>query len=152
MINEALRRIGRVQKIDSAALELQRRFNAFDPGRGVQASLEAARQKLDEAEAAHKAIRTEVEDLELKNKGFEQKMESEKKRLYSGGVYNAKDAEAIDKELNNLKERRSANEDRILQLWDEVEPAKEVVAKAKAEFQAAEAKSKEYADKFNAIK
>ncbi len=152
MINEALKKIGRVQKIDSAALELQRRFSTIDPGRGAQAGLEAARQKLDEAEAAHKAIRTELEDLELKNKGFEQKMASEKNRLYSGGVYNAKDAEAIDKEINNLKDRRSANDDRILQLWDEVEPAKEAVAKAKAEYQTAEAKSKEYADKFNAIK
>lgn len=151
MINAALKKIGRVQKIDSAALELQRRFAAIDPGRGARKELEEARTEMEAAEAAHKTIRTELEDLELKNKGLEQKMESEKKRLYSGGVYNAKDAEAIDREIQNLKTRRSANDDRILELWEEVEPAKKSADAARAKFEEAEKKLRDYEARYAAI-
>jgi predicted nucleic acid-binding Zn-ribbon protein len=152
MINEALKQIARVQKIDSAALELQRRFAHIDPGKHAHEEYAAAKAALDEAESLYKAVRTELEDLELANKGFEQKAEAEKKRLYSGGVYNAKDAENIDREIASLMKRRSQNDDRILELWDLVEPAKQKAAEAKAEFDKAEAKLKEYEAKYAAIK
>lgn len=152
MLNEALRRIARVQKIDSAILELQKRFSSIDPGRSANAKLAEAQAKRDEAEAAFKAVRSEIEDLELKTKGIESKMDSEQKRLYSGGVYNAKDAEAIDKELSNLKTRRGQIDDRVLELWDQIEPAKARAEEAQNEYQKVEAQAKEYEAKYNEVK
>lgn len=152
MLNQELRKIARVQKVDSAILELQKRFNAIDPGRSIAAQLEEARRKKEEAEAALKAVRTEAEDLELGTKALDSKIEAEKKKLYSGGVYNAKDAENIDKEVKNLMARRGANDDKLLVLWDQVEPAKQAVLKATQEFEAVEAKFREYSQKYAAAK
>ena len=152
MINEALKKIARVQKIDSAALELQRRFAHIDPGKHAQKEFAAAKAVFDEAETEAKTVRTELEDLELKNKGIEQKIDSEKKKLYSGGVYNAKDAENIEREVANLNKRRGENDDRILELWELVQPAKGRAAEAKAVMDKAEARVKEYEAKYIALK
>jgi predicted nucleic acid-binding Zn-ribbon protein len=152
MLNEALKQIGQVQKIDLAILQLQKRFSMIDPGSKTAAGLVEAKANLDAADAAHKAIRTEIEDLELQTKSFEQKMESEKKRLYSGGVYNAKDADNIDREIANLTERRSKADDRILELWEQIDPAKEFVDKARALYSEAESRANEYAAKYNEAK
>ncbi|MGI8922991.1 MAG: zinc ribbon domain-containing protein [Fimbriimonadales bacterium] len=152
MINQALKKIGRVQKIDSLILELQRKFSLIDPGRGAQAAMEQAKASLEQAESKLKTIRTEVEDLELQSKSFEQKMVSEKNRLYSGGVYNAKDAEAIERELANLNTRRGQADDRILELWEQVEPAKVEMEIAMSEFDAASAKVAEYAAKYEQVR
>jgi predicted nucleic acid-binding Zn-ribbon protein len=152
MVNQALKQIGNVQKVDSAILELQRRFAHIDPGKAVAAELAAAKAQLDEKDNAYKAVRTEIEDLELKNKGIESKVESEKKKLYSGGVYNAKDAENIEKAVQNQLAQRSQNDDRLLELWEQLEPAKKAAEEQQAEYAKVEAKAKEYAQKYAAAK
>ncbi|HET6644953.1 MAG TPA: C4-type zinc ribbon domain-containing protein [Fimbriimonadales bacterium] len=152
MLNEALRKIAKVQTVDTAIQELQRRFSAIDPGRGPKASEEASRMRLEEAEGELKAVRSEIEDLELKTKSMEQKIASEKNRLYSGGVYNAKDAEAIEREIANIMQRRGAADDRILELWDLVEPKKQAVEVAKAAHDAAAARLTEYEAKYRTVR
>ena len=152
MLNEALRKIAKVQAIDTAIQELQRKFSAIDPGRGPKASEEASRIRLEEAEGEFKAVRAEIEDLELKTKSMEQKIASEKNRLYAGGVYNAKDAEAIEREIANIMKRRGAADDRILELWDLVEPRKQAAEEAKAVHDAAAAKLADYEVKYKAVR
>lgn len=151
-MNDALKKVARVQKVDTAILEAKRKFAAIDPGRGVQAARDAAQAAFDEAAAAHKALRTEVEDLELATKGIEQKIESEQKRLYSGGVYNAKDADAIDREVANLKDRRSKNDERILELWELIPPAKQAEETEAEKLKATEAKLAEYRGKYEKVR
>ncbi|MDQ2985268.1 MAG: hypothetical protein M3R13_00935 [Armatimonadota bacterium] len=152
MINAALKKIGKVQKVDTAIQELKRKFATIDPGRGPTAALDEAKRQHDEAAGAHSALRQEAEDLELATKGFEQKIESEQKRLYSGGVYNAKDADAIDREVANLKERRSKNDERILELWELIPPAKAAEEAVALQVKAAEARLAEYRAKYDAFK
>ena len=147
-MNAELKRIAVVQKVDTAIQELKRKFATIDPGRGATAAVGAAKAALDVAAEAHASLRREVEDLELATKGFEQKIESEQKRLYSGGVYNSKDAEAIDREVANLKSRRATNDERILELWELIPPAKEAEENAKAEHEAAAARLSEYKTKY----
>src|SRR5688500_6928941 len=152
MMNEELKKIAKVQKVDTAIHELKRKFASIDPGRGPMAAVEAAKSALGEATNAHSALRQEAEDLELSTKGIEQKIESEQKRLYSGGVYNAKDADAIDREVANLKVRRAKNDERILELWEEVPPAKAVEEAAAEALKEAEARLTEYRTKYDTFK
>lgn len=151
-MNEELKKIAKVQKVDTAINELKRKFASIDPGRGPTAAVEQAKQELEAAANAHKLLRQESEDLELSTKGIEQKIESEQKRLYSGGVYNAKDADAIDREVANLKERRAKNDERILELWELVSPAKEVEDGAAAALKAAEQRLTEYQGKYHTFR
>jgi predicted nucleic acid-binding Zn-ribbon protein len=152
MMNEELKKIAKVQKVDTAINELKRKFASIDPGRGPMAAVEQAKQNLEAAAGAHSVLRQEAEDLELSTKGIEQKIESEQKRLYSGGVYNAKDAEAIDREVANLKQRRSKNDERLLELWEEVPPAKAHEEAVAEELRAAEARLAEYRTKYDTFR
>lgn len=140
MLMESLRQIGRVQKIDSMILELKRRFAAVDPGRAAMSAFEAAKAAADAAEARLKSVRSEIEDLELQSKSIDQKIEKEQARLYSGGIYNAKDADAIDREVKNLRERKSKIEDRLIELYDEIEPATQAYEKASSQLKEEEKK------------
>jgi len=151
-MNEELKKIAKVQKVDTAIHELKRKFATIDPGRGPMAAVEAAKATLEEAANAHRTLRQEAEDLELSTKGIEQKIESEQKRLYSGGVYNAKDAEAIDREVANLKERRAKNDERLLELWEQVPPAKQVEQEAADALKATESRLTEYRGKYDTFK
>jgi predicted nucleic acid-binding Zn-ribbon protein len=152
MMNEELKRIAVVQKVDTAIQELKRKFATIDPGHAAEAAVEKAKAKLDEAAEGHARLRREVEDLELATKGFENKIEAEQKRLYSGGVYNAKDADAIDREVANLKTRRSANDERILDLWEQIPAAKEAEDSAMAEHSAARERYQEYKEKYEVFR
>lgn len=147
-MNEELKKIARVQKVDTAIHELKRKFATIDPGKGPMAALEEAKRAHAEAAEAHQALRREAEDLELATKGFEQKIEAEQKRLYSGGVYNAKDADAIGREVENLKARRATNDERILELWELIPPAKQAEDAAAEVVKAAEARLAEYREKY----
>lgn len=151
-MNEELKKIAKVQKVDTAINELKRKFATIDPGRGPMAAVEAARQALAETASAHSTLRQEAEDLELSTKGIEQKIESEQKRLYSGGVYNAKDADAIDREVANLKTRRAKNDERLLELWEEVPPAKQREDEVAEALKAAEARLAEYRSKYDTFR
>lgn len=148
-MNEALKKIARVQKVDTAIQELKRKLSTIDPGRGPMAALSDAKQALADAAAAHQALRQEAEDLELATKGFEQKILKEQERLYSGGVYNAKDADAIGREVENLKQRRTKNDERILELWELLPPAKKAEEAAADVVIAAEERLAEYKAKYD---
>lgn len=152
MLTQALNDVLKLQKIDSEIHELETRFAAIDPGRKLAATVEKARQAKEAAEAKLKEMRQEVEDLQLKTKGIEQKIESEAKRLYSGGVYNAKDAEAIDREIANLKQRRAQADERVLELWELLPTVEKEFNEKLATLQEAEALLEEHRRKYEEVK
>jgi predicted nucleic acid-binding Zn-ribbon protein len=152
MLNEALNKVARVQKVDAAILELQRRIASIDPGKATQGRLDEAKREFDEADGRLHAIRGELKDLELESKKCEGKIKSENDRLYSGGIYNAKDAEAIDREVKNLKERISAIDSRILELWEELPPAEETAKGARSRLDEAESVHGEYVAEYGSVR
>lgn len=152
MFNAALNRIARVQKLDIAILELQRRLEHMDPGIAVTKARDEAKKAFEEADANLKKIRGEVADLELEQKKIEAKIKSETARLYSGGVYNVKDADAIEREVANLKERLGTVDARILELWEELPAAEKSAKVAEAEYKEKEAIRDEYVKKYEQVK
>lgn len=152
MFNAALNRIARVQKLDIAILELQRRIEHMDPGIAVTKARDEAKKAFEEADANLKKIRGEVADLELEQKKIEAKIKSETARLYSGGVYNVKDADAIEREVANLKERLGRVDARILELWEELPAAEKSAKVAEAEYKEKEAIRDEYVKKYEQVK
>lgn len=152
MLNEELRKLAKVQRVDAAILDLKKRFGALDPGKSSEAKLQAATQAHEAAAGRLKALRSELTDLELEQKKLEQKVESEQKRLYSGGIYNAKDADAIERETANLKGRISKADERILELWELIPPAQAENDEAEKGLAAAKAAHDEYLDKYGKVK
>ena len=81
MFNAALNRIAKVQKLDIAILELQRRIDHLDPGRAATKARDETLEAFHQAESRLKAVRGELTDLELEQKKIEAKIKSEKDRL-----------------------------------------------------------------------
>lgn len=152
MVNEALNKISQVHKVDQGILELNKRFETIDPGKRAQLRFDNAKAEFDQADGKLKLIRQEVQDLELESKKIAQKMESESGRLYSGGVYNAKDAEAIDREIKNLKARSSDIDTRLLELWELLPPAQQEADRLKVFVDQFQAELDDYAIKYGAVK
>ncbi len=151
MLTEELRRLGRLQKVDASIVELKRRFEAIDPGAAAKQLVDQARERFSQAEERLKSVRGELSDSELEQKRLEQKRESEQKKLYAGGIYNARDAEAIERETANLKERIAKLDERILELWEMVPPAQAELDEAKQKLAAAEENYAKYLEKYSKI-
>lgn len=148
MLNEALRKIYKVQKVDAAILELERRFAALDPGEKARRRYEETRAAFEAAEEKLKSLRSEAQDLELLSKQLDQKRKAEEKRLYQGGVYNIKEADAIEREIESLKKRSSDVDERLLALWEDIEPARVSAEEAKKVMEEAERHLKSYQEKY----
>ncbi len=113
-----------LQAIDLAIDRLGARVRALEAGD----ELAAARTEADEAEVAHgerslqiDAIDRDGSKLEHEIDSLSQKAAAEKARMYDGSVANAKELEAMAREIENLARRRSDREDELLALLEQRE-------------------------------
>lgn len=137
MASSELRRLHRLHEIDQALLEIRKRAASLDPGREAAAELKALQARLEAAPA--KKLQAELNDLELQQKTFEDKIKRYDKDLYSGKVVNPREVEAMEKEIAHLKSKRTELDGRMLELWEELPEAKrqaEMLEKAVGEAQA----------------
>ena len=126
-------------------LALQENDSAIDRLRARRASLESgeilagARATADAAERALGELRLQLDTMSRDQQRFEheidsisQKVASEEKRLFDGSIANAKELEAIQHELENLKKRRSDREDELLALLEQKEELDERAGQAES--------------------
>ncbi len=111
-------RLLELQEIDSAVDRLSSRKDELESG----GELSAARTEMEEAESRLGEIRLAVDSIDREQLRLEHeiaslasKAEAEEKRLYDGSVANAKELEALQHEIANLKDRRSRVEDDLLE-------------------------------------
>ncbi len=112
----------------------------MDPGRKIQAEIDKLTAVFDELNAKAKALSAEQTDLELQQKSIETKLRKIDGDLYGGKVVNPREVEDLQHQIDGLKKQRSKNDERILELWDLVPPAKKAAEDAHAPI---EAKKKE---------
>ena len=83
--------------------------------------LTAAQRRLDELKHHQRGIEWEIEDLVSKITALEGE-------LYSGRIKNPKELSNLQREVDELKARRSQVEDRALEIMDQVELAQKALA------------------------
>jgi predicted nucleic acid-binding Zn-ribbon protein len=127
MPSSELRRLHALHLIDSALLEIRKRAAALDPGRKTAAEIATLQKQLEESPG--KKLHSELTDLELKQKSFQEKIAKFDKELYSGKVVNPREVEAIQKEIGILKRQRGELDERILSIWEELPAEQEKTAK-----------------------
>jgi hypothetical protein len=100
------------------------------------AKLAEEQKNLETLAARQKSTDWEIDDLTAKIKETE-------KKLYGGKIFNSKELGSLQQETDDLKKRRSALEDKSLELLDQledtrkaIENSKEELAKLQAEWQA----------------
>ncbi|MFI5386246.1 MAG: zinc ribbon domain-containing protein [Fimbriimonadales bacterium] len=123
MASAELRRLHKLYLVDMALNEIRKRAATLDPGRKTAAEIQALEKQL--AESPAKMLHSELTDLELKQKSYQDKIAKFEKDLYGGKLINPREVEAIQKEITILKRQRGELDERILEIWEELPPAKE---------------------------
>jgi hypothetical protein len=111
-------RLLELQEIDSVVDRMTSRKAELESGgelAAARAAMEEAESRLGEIRLALDAIDREQLRLEHEISSLASKAEAEEKRLYDGSIANAKELEALQHEIANLKERRSRVEDDLLE-------------------------------------
>jgi predicted nucleic acid-binding Zn-ribbon protein len=119
-----MRRLLDLQALDTAADRLTTRRRALESG----SELTAARTEADAAENVQGELGLQLDvlgrdqqRLEHEVDSLSQKAAAEEKRLYDGSIVNTKELESLQREIENLKKRRTDREDELLGLMEERE-------------------------------
>lgn len=115
----------RLHLVEAAIVEIRKRAAALDPGRELMALIEKLTADHDAKHAVAHSLSSELADIELAQKGIEEKIKKFDFQLYGGSIVNPKEVESIEKEVKILKARNSDLDSKILELWEQIPPAKE---------------------------
>lgn len=152
MSSDSLFSLWKLHQIDSAIVDIRARAAALDPGRKLAAEIEALKEAHAEKEGEAKALAGEAADVELKQKGLDEKLKRFDKELYGGKVVNPREVQAIEKEVTILKRQRGELDSRLLELWETLPPAKKSAEDAKRVVVAKQAELGEHQKKVLAAK
>jgi uncharacterized protein len=134
-----LQRLWKLHEIDAAIVEIRTRAAALDPGRKAQAELQALEAKHAEVGGKARGLSQELQDLELGQQGIADKLKRIERDMYGGKVTSPREVEALEKEIASLKRQRDANDERILELWETLPPAKEAAERLERQIEAKKA-------------
>jgi hypothetical protein len=129
----------RLQEVDAELDARRHRLQEVEASLGETDELVRARERLQREEAGYRRRQARLHDLELKMASLEDKIKSSEQRLYSGTVKNPKDLTSLQEELNYLRRRKSAEEDRLLEAMIGVEEQEATWQDAKAHWETTEA-------------
>lgn len=128
------RRLLDLQAIDLVLDRLARRRQALEAGEG----LASARADADAAEAVYGEIKLRIDALDREGGKLEHEIDSisqkagaEQKRMYDGSVANAKELDAMGREIENLTRRKRDREDELLVILEQREALESEAAQAK---------------------
>jgi predicted nucleic acid-binding Zn-ribbon protein len=113
-----MERILELQEVDSTIVRLTHRREQLEAGEELSVArkaMEDAESRLGELRLALDAVGRESTKLEHEIETIDAKVAAEDKRMYDGSVANAKELEALQHEIANLKERRARAEDDLLE-------------------------------------
>lgn len=120
----------RLQTIDSEIDDKTKRARQVEDALATDPQLDAARAANDAAQKRFAALRAQLDDRELEAKTLEAKIAEIEARLYGGRMTNPKELDSVEKDLQMHKRQRSALDDKVLGLMDEVEQAQQQAAQA----------------------
>jgi len=136
-------RLLELQELDSTIDRLEHRRRQLEGGEELAAArsiAEEAESRLGEIRLALDAVTAEQRRLEHEVDSLEQKAAADEKRMYDGSIVNAKELEALQHEIANVRERKSRTEDELL---ERMERQEELEARAEqVEREVAEARAK----------
>jgi len=132
MASAELQRLWKLNQIDSGLVDVRLKAAALDVGKKITAELDELKKQDAEIGGHARKLSADLTDLEITQKGIEDKLKKIDKELYGGKVVNSREVENLEKEVAALKRQRNANDEKILELWEVVPPAKAEADKIEA--------------------
>ena len=111
-------RVLALQELDSTIARLEHRRQQLEGGEelaAVRGAMEEAESKLGEIRLTLDEVASDQRRLEREIDSMDQKAAADEKRMYDGSIANAKELEALQHEIANIKERKSRVEDELLE-------------------------------------
>lgn len=121
-----------LQQMDLEAASHDARLQEIEATLASNQALEAARAALQEARERLRHAQARLRDLELAAENLAEELQRTEAQLYSGRVRNPKELEGLQGKARNLRDRRSAMEDRVLEAMIFSEEASEEAREAEA--------------------
>ena len=119
-----MNRLLEVQEVDIAVLRLQARRKVLEAGDEVEAARTVAigqEDAIGELGIRLDQLTSEQRRLEYDIDALSQKAAAEEKRMYDGSVANSKELESMQRDIDNLKQRRGRLEDELLEYMEQRE-------------------------------
>lgn len=123
MASADLMKLYQLHLIDIGLLEVRKKAAALEAGKKIQSELDAFSQQVKTLETTYHRAHGEQKDLELNNQQIDDKVKSIENLLFSGKVTSPKEVEAYETQVKALKKQKETNEERLLEVWDEVAKA-----------------------------
>ena len=98
MASAELQRLWKLSQIDSGLVEIRHKAAALDPGKKVTAELEELKKQDAEIGGHARKLSADLADLELAQKGIDDKLKKIDKELYGGKIVNPREVENFEKE------------------------------------------------------
>lgn len=111
----------RLQLLDLELDRARKRLREIEALLAGSPAVEHTRAEAAKAEKALRAASAELKSLELDAQALDDKIAGEEQRLYSGAIRNPKEILDLQQELDMLKRRRTALDDRLLEAMERVE-------------------------------
>lgn len=116
-----------LQSVELELIDNKRRLRALEASLEDNKEVQAAKQELDQAEAAFKPVKAHYNDIEHQIQSNQAKLAETEARLYSGSVTNPKELQDMQQEVESLRKWRTEWDGRLLVAMEELEKAQESV-------------------------
>jgi predicted nucleic acid-binding Zn-ribbon protein len=130
-----LQRLWKLHKVDSGLVDIRHQAAALDPGKSVRIEIERLKAQDSEVGGRYRYLHRELTDIELENKGAMEKIKGIEKQLYGGTIVSPREASAFEQEIAIIKKHIGEREERQLELYDLIGPAKEAHDKLQAQIE-----------------
>ncbi|MEN6521311.1 MAG: C4-type zinc ribbon domain-containing protein [Armatimonadota bacterium] len=117
-----LRALYELQQVDLQIAAANKALAALDNGAALRKQLSDAEKKLESSLEDIKKLESDLKDSELSLKSVETKKQNCEKKLYAGQVANPKELSSMEKEIEILGKSREKLDERILELYEAIEP------------------------------
>ncbi|MBX3113523.1 MAG: hypothetical protein KF836_03065 [Fimbriimonadaceae bacterium] len=127
MKDERLYRLYKLHKIDARLIDIKSKAEHLDLGKKEATFAKKLQEENADALARHKDLKSEIEELKVKNEQTEAKIAKFNKDLYDGTIVSAKEVENLQKEISMLEDLAINNALRIEELENELAPLSQTV-------------------------
>jgi len=133
MASAELMRLWKLNQVDVGLVEVRLKAANLDVGKKIAAEMAELKKQDDEIGGKARKLQADLTDLEIMQKGIDEKIKRIDKQLFGGTIVNPREVENLEKEIAALKRQRDATDAKILQLWEVLPPAKEAAGKLDAQ-------------------
>jgi predicted nucleic acid-binding Zn-ribbon protein len=140
-----------LQQVDTEIGLLEEKKAGLEDGSELQADIATLRARLEVAQARLRQLEAEQNDRRLQVDSLEKKRIAEEKRMYAGKGMSAKEVQALQMEIENLKDRRETLELEVMDLDDQISPLREEVEDLGPKIEAMEAELADVRERYQAV-